>query len=432
MVSLERLAVRADKSKDADKVGKAIAANALIRCIETADGGDDVKMMRVCLDGDEEPLGWVVASLKNGQELVKGASVEFPLLKVATKLTCVSITKSSRGAANEELPPGTLVRVIEEEKATDGTLVRALVARNEMAVEPIGWVNVSKEPPSLQQALLLKPLYDLKVHTTKALLWALKNNQAKLAASTDRKAVALPVRAAGKRPANKADENAPSRHRLVEEPGALLLMFNLYDAAFEVKSSSFDLESLPSTTAFDVTSKKRKGKLGVVKMATQLGMTFMQRVSFPDEWLVGDAHGIEHDGWQGGGMLDLELRWEDQVARITAYPWLSYGCAVGTRILMRMMGQAEGQIATVQRIFDDDRCVVRLDGFSKADGTKGETVVDVNPRRVLRTTVPGYPRGTQLLVLRGSTLVDATVLKWLGREFFQVGFCAAILSTSPR
>lgn len=33
--------------------------------------------------------------------------------------------------------------------------------------------------------------------------------------------------------------------------------------------------------------------------------------------------------------------------------------------MMRKVGQPEGQCVTVQRIFEDDRCVVRIDGFSK-------------------------------------------------------------------
>ena len=108
-------------------------------------------------------------------------------------------------------------------------------------------------------------------------------------------------------------------------------------------------------------------------------------------------------------------------AQVTVRPWLSYGCSVGARMLIRKKTAAEGQCATVQRILDDDRCVVRLDGYTAADGVNGETVVDPQPSTIVRTTTPGFTRGQELLMLHNNKLVDATVLQWLGANDFQEG-----------
>ena len=106
----------------------------------------------------------------------------------------------------------------------------------------------------------------------------------------------------------------------------------------------------------------------------------------------------------------------------------------------------------MQRILGDDRVVARVDGYSKADGVKGEQIIDLMPanhqpnscrlvprysppllpvshvnslraRRqatVVRTTSVGYPRDTKLLLLHNNKLVDATVLHWLGGTDHQV------------
>ena len=68
----------------------------------------------------------------------------------------------------------------------------------------------------------------------------------------------------------------------------------------------------------------------------------------------------------------------------------------------------------MQRILGDDRCVARVDGYTKVDGVKGETIVDLAPTTVVRTALAGYPRDTKLLILHNNKLVDASVLYWMG------------------
>ena len=150
-------------------------------------------------------------------------------------------------------------------------------------------------------------------------------------------------------------------------------------------------------------------------------MPFLERVEFPDDWLLASEHGVVHDGWQKEGTLDLELFWGKEVAIIRVHPWLSYGCSVGARFLIRRSGAAEGQAATVQRVLGDDRVVARVDGFSKIDGVKGETMVDLQPSTIVRTTSVGYARDTRILVLHNNKLVDASVLHWLGGTDYQGG-----------
>ena len=58
----------------------------------------------------------------------------------------------------------------------------------------------------------------------------------------------------------------------------------------------------------------------------------------------------------------------------------------------------------------------RVDGLSKADGVKGETIVDLQPSTVVMTDFAGYPRDTRLLLLHNKRLVDAVVLHWLGKQ----------------
>ena len=156
------------------------------------------------------------------------------------------------------------------------------------------------------------------------------------------------------------------------------------------------------------------GLLGRVGLAKELGQPFLERVEFPDDWLVADDHGVMHDGWQGTGILDLELTWNKAVATIRVLPWLAYGCTIGARFLIRKQGSAEGQCATVQRILGDDRVVARVDGYSKHDGVKGETIVDLQPATVVRTTSVGYTRDAKILILHNGKLVDGQVLSWLG------------------
>lgn len=146
--------------------------------------------------------------------------------------------------------------------------------------------------------------------------------------------------------------------------------------------------------------------------------------------LPGDEYGLEHDGWQGEGMVQMELKWSlpsdvkgkppiQHRATVCIRPWLAYGCSVGARFQIRKLGSAEGKCATVQRILADDRCVARVDGFDK--GTKGEEIVDCMPSTVIRTTAPAYERGQKVLYLNGKRVVDAVVQQWVGAVDFEEG-----------
>ena len=84
------------------------------------------------------------------------------------------------------------------------------------------------------------------------------------------------------------------------------------------------------------------------------GMPFLERVEFPDEWLVAEHHNVIHDGWQGNGTLELELCYGKDKAAIRVLPWLAYGCSIGARVFIRKQGAPFGQCATVQRILGDD------------------------------------------------------------------------------
>ena len=103
-------------------------------------------------------------------------------------------------------------------------------------------------------------------------------------------------------------------------------------------------------------------------------MKFLERIEFPDEWVMGDECGLEHDGWQGDGTIDLELVCGKDVATIQIQPWLAYSCSVGARINIRSIGAPQGQCATVDRILGDDRIVAKVDGFAKTEGVKGEVI----------------------------------------------------------
>ena len=412
---------REDKSRDSKSVGT-LKAGWLLRVLFSE--LEPVPRMHVMIEGDSEPVGWITYISKDGTEFVKQSTLDFPLMK-ATKPLVVreGKAKNSKKADVGDISVGTLLRVMDEAALPDGT-VRMLVGANKTLIDEIGWVTATKDDGghNLEPAPTLTTTFDLNNYTAEALSRALEKKLTGKESRQKKKAdkFKLPVQLAGKRPLNRADE-APSRHRLVQEPASIMLMFNCHNAAFEVTSCPFDMETLPGSTSFEMVSVKSRARLGLVRIAKDLGMAFLERVDFPDEWLVAGPHGLEHDGWQGTGFLELELNWDGKTASILAHPWLSYGCSVGARMLIRKRNVAEGQIATVQRVLDDDRCVVRLDGFTVSDGVQGETVVDPQPSTIVRTTSPGYPSGTELLVMHNNRLVNATVLQWLGSADFSEG-----------
>jgi len=114
---------------------------------------------------------------------------------------------------------------------------------------------------------------------------------------------------AGRRPLSRSDEGTPSRHRLIEKPATLLLMFNSHNAAFEVTkwTGSESFEKLPGEQQFDLVSKTSRKRIGVVRLAKELGMPFLERVEFADDWMLAEEHGLMHDGWQGSGAIELDF-----------------------------------------------------------------------------------------------------------------------------
>ena len=86
----------------------------------------------------------------------------------------------------------------------------------------------------------------------------------------------------------------------------------------------------------------------------------------------------------------------------------------------------------MQRILGDDRVVARVDGFSKLDGVRGETIVDLQPSTVVRTSYSGYARDTRILLVHQKKLVDATVLNWMGAFNAEEGAKHLVRSPLPR
>ena len=71
---------------------------------------------------------------------------------------------------------------------------------------------------------------------------------------------------------------------------------------------------LPDEQSFDLFPAKREGekggarmKLGRVGFARELKAPFLERIEFPDQWVLADECGLDHDGWQGPGILELEV-----------------------------------------------------------------------------------------------------------------------------
>ena len=221
------------------------------------------------------------------------------------------------------------------------------------------------------------------------------------------------VRNEAHRPAGKQEE-MPSRHD--NTPIAtLMLMFNCNRCSFEL--SAGDLLTLPESEALDIKSLLNNTTLGRVKIAPEKGTPFVDRVEFPNEWRVGDEHGLIHDGLQGDGQLEMRLEWKAEkpdgslqahTAIIKANAWLAYGCAEGARMMMRKATDTMGRCCTVQRTLRDDSVVVRVDGMM------GESTVDPTPLTVVRTSNPRHQAEQRLLYLQDKACVDAVVEPWGG------------------
>ena len=418
---------------DSEKVeGASVPVGSLMRVIEQVELITGItklvtKRMKIVLEGDSEPLGWVTGVTPDNVENVRLANAGFPLMRAARVLICRD-GKDSSSKKLEDISRHYPVRVIETFKMPDG-VVKAKVGKDGPVTEEIGWITLSKpdkgDEANLEAVPKLTSTFDLKAHTAKSLSKALKRTQAGLkqaAASGARRKKrdgdGLPFMPAGRRPATKgADDGTPSRHEQVSQAASMALMLNCAGAAFEVMEWSGSLPfELPGEQAFDLVSKRTKRKLGRVGLARELHEPFLDRVQFPDEWVLVEDCGLEHDGWQGEGILDLELACGKDVAMLRMYPWLAYGCSIGARINIRNVSDAKGQCATVHRILGDDRIVARVDGFAKEVGVKAEVIVDIQPSTVVPTAGPGYTKGDKLLLLHKGKLVDAVVMEWVGRR----------------
>ena len=291
---------------------------------------------------------------------------------------------------------------------------------------PLGWVTYYKpsaEDGDVRQLVEPTPLqlsFDLRVHTANSLTRMLQQAQQQGSSKAVRRrkdSTGLPFMAAGKRPSIRPEDGPEaSRHRLVERPAQLRLCFNCYNAAFEVThwtGHHHPFEKLSLEQSFDLLSTKSRRRIGRVKLGYALDTPFLERVEFPNEWLLASDYKVNNDGWQGESTIECELEWGKEVATIVITPWLAYATSIGARVVIRRVGNPYGQCATVQRILPDDRVVCRIDGYSKEDGVKGETLVDLQPATVCLTTAPHCSRETRVLVLHNQRLVDATVLHWL-------------------
>ena len=173
-----------------------------------------------------------------------------------------------------------------------------------------------------------------------------------------------------KRPVGRPDELAPSRHERVP-PGRVVLMFNCFEASFELLHG--DLSTLPEAETTELRSLTSGKVLGRIKITPEKGTPIEDRFEFNNDWKVGSEHGIVHDGLQSDGYLELRLDWkavsraknEDSVAKVALIrvnPWLAYGCGEGARLAVRKPGATEGIASTLQRALRDDYVVVRRDG----------------------------------------------------------------------
>ena len=103
--------------------------------------------------------------------------------------------KNSKKADVADLPPGTLLRKMDEGRLEDGTL-RMCVCHNRTLAEVIGWVTAAKEgddQPNLEAAPTITATFNLQLHTAAAVSRALEKKLA-LAGTRTRQAALLPPR----------------------------------------------------------------------------------------------------------------------------------------------------------------------------------------------------------------------------------------------
>ena len=371
MIAMSTLAVRTGPTHDTPLVETChkILPGSLVRVGGTESLSTKEKLMtkpvietrmHIELDGDQEPLGWVTGISKDEIETLRLAARGFPLMR-AVKTLAVRETQEHDAPKCGEIHKDVSVRVMETTVTEDGH-EKALVAREGAVATSVGWVTTlvpGKEDISLLVPTPMLPVtFDLRVHTANSLTRQLdKSSVVDVAARKTRKDGdgGLPFQVALKRP-KFGDQDGPteSRHKIVETPATLKLVFNCFNSAYAVTSwtgKEHPFEKLPLEQSFDLLLKtNRKKRVGRVKMAYTLGMPFLERVEFPNEWYVAEDYDLNNDGWQASATLELEIVWGKEVATITVQPWLAYAASIGARMVLRKQGAPSGQCATVQRI----------------------------------------------------------------------------------
>ena len=221
----------------------------------------------------------------------------------------------------------------------------------------------------------------------------------------------------GKRPVR--EDGAPSRHAIPTEWSATVepvLLFNCANARCAIVSGDHAAFGDAQDGLLKVVGGASQEALGRVLVSSEKGAEFMTRLEFKNKWLVGQDHGLRHNGLDSNATIDVAIEWrkEDgsgrESVRLRLWPWLAYACAPGARLKINFPGhEYDGSCCTVQRVLpEDDRCVVRVDFVEK------EAILDTRPDTADRTTRPSYRRGDHICVLQKATVRDAIVIEWLG------------------
>ena len=238
-----RLAKEMDSEMYKDSNGKDVklAVGSLMRVIDEHEFVEGItklvtKRMKVILDGDSEPVGWVTGLSRDGNENLRLAAAGYPLRRAIKPLICRE-AKETSSKKLDDIPKNTHLRVIEEVTMSDGSVRAKLGKGDTPTVEEIGWITLSKpgdDDAKLEEVSKLTDIFDLKVHTAASLTKALKSKQASNKAMTQVKKKkrapddgGLPFQPMGRGPAmHSADDGTPSRHAIVNEPAKMVLMVN--------------------------------------------------------------------------------------------------------------------------------------------------------------------------------------------------------------
>ena len=172
-------------------------------------------------------------------------------------------------------------------------------------------------------------------------------------------------------------------------------------------------------------TKGPKGeKLGRIGLARELKQPFLERVEFPDKWVLASECGLVHDGWQGPGTLDLELTCGKDVATISLTPFLAYSCSVGARVNISQSRRAAGTVRhrrSHPRRRPYRRQGRRLQPQRRRQG-RGHCRPHAEDCRAHRGWARLHARPKIFLLTKAANaLVDATVMSWEGAVDVQQG-----------